>query len=49
MHSWVAEHHLGRILLEERVRDAEAHQRAVRSERFAQLPSVLRTLLAIFV
>ena len=49
MDNWVAEYHLGRLVGEERLRDAELHRRAVRSERFQRIPSVLRSLLAVFV
>ena len=49
MDNWVAVYHLGRVVGEERLRDAELHRRAVRSGRFQQLPSVLRALLVVFV
>ena len=49
MDNWVAEYHLGRLVGEERLRDAELHRRALGSKRFQRIPAVLRAILAVFV
>jgi hypothetical protein len=47
MDNWVALYHLGSVSHEDRLRDAERHQRLIGSNRFEKLPMILRALLVL--